>query len=57
MIKTSLFAHKEREAKLKQVMRCRGWISMSTSPPLLQRSTLHHCPQPRAAAVRLSPPN
>jgi hypothetical protein len=57
MIKTSLFAHKEREAKLKQVMRCRGWISMSTSPPLLQRSTLQHCPQPRAAAVRRSPPN
>ena len=40
------------------VMHCRCWTSMSTSPPLLRRSTLRHrVPAASAAAVRLSPPN
>jgi hypothetical protein len=59
MIKTSLFADQEREAKLNrlgdalQVME-----QQSTSPPLLRRSTLRHRARAvSAAAVRLSPPN
>jgi hypothetical protein len=57
MIKTSLFADQEREAKLNQLGDALQGLDQHVDfATLLRRSTLQHCPQPRAAAVRLSPP-
>lgn len=54
MIKTSLFADQEREAKLnKLAMRCGCWNSTSTLPRLLPPSTVQrHVRAESAAAAR-----
>jgi IS5 family transposase len=59
MIKTSLFADQEREAKLNKLGDALQVMEQHVdSPPLLRRSTLRHrAPAASAAAVRLSPPN
>jgi IS5 family transposase len=58
MIKTSLFADQEREAKLNQLGDALQVMEQHVDfATLLQRSTMQHCaPAASAAAVRRSPP-